>query len=111
MAKEFTGSMFKTKSKKKPKPKTNKRITEYIPCERCGGIGTQTHEIFFGNPNRQKSIEMGFQEVLCKQCHDKVHSDVIFRRLMQSECQEKTMHARGWTIQDWRDNTGIKNYL
>jgi len=111
MAKTFYGSFEKPKKAKKKKPKNNKRITEYIECERCHAQAEETHEVFFGNPARQVSIENGWQEKLCKLCHQRVHSDIMFRRLMQSEWQEKIMYEKGWTIDDWRKNTGFKNYI
>jgi len=107
---KFEGAFPFEKKKKKP-PKNNKRITEYIECERCGGQATSTHEIWFGNPDRQTSINNNWQEKLCLKCHELMHNDEVFRKLAQSEWQERIMHERGWTIQDWRDNTGIKNYL
>jgi len=111
MAKPFYGIFPKPVKKKKKRPKNNKRIDEYIPCERCGKMAESTHEVFFGNPARQISIDNGWQEKLCTKCHEKAHSDVIFRRLMQSEWQEKIMRENNWNLERWRKETGFKNYI
>ena len=65
-----------------PKPKTAKPKKKQNgfkdkPNRRCwytGQIGAERHEIF-GGPNRQVSIEMGFQVDVCPEIHARLHAN------------------------------------
>jgi len=109
MAKEFYGSFEKPKKAKKKKPKNNKRITEYIPCERCQMYpAVETNEVFEGN-FRQWSIKHKAQEKVCMKCHKLFHKGGDFYRLVKSEHQERIMRENNLkTKQDWFDYTATK---
>lgn len=63
-----------------PKPKTKRKKKMYNgyknkperTCYYCGTYSAERHEVY-GGPNRQKSIEMGFQVDLCPNCHAAWH--------------------------------------
>ena len=65
-----------------PKPKSTKKKLQYNgykekPQRKCwytGRPGAERHEIF-GGPNRQISIEMGFQVDLCPEIHARLHAN------------------------------------
>ena len=45
-------------------------------CYLCHmAVGTQTHHVFPGNPNRKHSDQDGMTVRLCPDCHWKVHCD------------------------------------
>ena len=51
-------------------------------CFYCGTPGAERHEVY-GGPNRQISIDLGFQVDLCRNCHAAWHAqkeDVWIRR-------------------------------
>ena len=65
-----------------PKPKTDKPKRKQNgfkdkPQRRCwytGRPGAERHEIF-GGPNRQTSIDMGFQVDVCPEIHARLHAN------------------------------------
>lgn len=68
-----------------PKPgntKVRKKVNGYKnkaqrTCLYCGTAYADRHEIF-GGPNRQTSIDMGFQIDLCRECHTAWHESDSF---------------------------------
>lgn len=43
-------------------------------CYLCRmAVGTETHHVFPGNPNRKHSDQDGLTVRLCRRCHDDVH--------------------------------------
>ncbi len=60
-------------SRKKKKPYNGYKDKPKRFCYYCGTPYAERHEIY-GGPNRQKSIEMGFQVDLCHKCHDAWHA-------------------------------------
>lgn len=87
---------------KKKKAKNNKRQTVQTKCDHCGRYAyCQTNEIFRGN-NRQISIEYGFQNNLCLECHEKVtnlrdeywiEKDMEWKQRAQEEYEETHSNA------------------
>lgn len=61
-------------AEKKKRKKTNgyKHKKERI-CFYCGTWGAERHEVY-GGPNRQQSIDHGFQIDLCPNCHRGWHA-------------------------------------
>ncbi len=63
-----------------PKPKITRKKKLYNGyknkservCYYCGTYGAERHEVY-GGPNRQASIELGFQVDLCPACHTAWH--------------------------------------
>ena len=60
-------------SRKKKKPYNGYKDKPKRSCYYCGTPYAERHEIY-GGPNRQKSIEMGFQVDLCHECHAAWHA-------------------------------------
>ena len=111
-----------------PKPKTKSRKKLYNGwkdkpqrmCYYCGTYGADRHEVY-GGPNRQKSIEMGFQVDLCRKCHNAIHAAATplwqerrscWQRYYQQEFEDKLI-ASGITPAQarttWMNMIG-KNY-
>lgn len=72
------------------------------------------HEIFFGNPNRQKSIRDGLVVFLAPEEHNMSNRGVHFNRefdlFLKVKGQQAWMKYYGKTIEDFIDEYG-RNYL
>ena len=65
------------KPKQDSKPKKKQNGFKDKPQRRCwytGQPGAERHEIF-GGPNRQTSIDMGFQVDVCPEIHARLHAN------------------------------------
>jgi len=70
-------------------------------CYLCRmAVGTETHHVFPGNPNRKRSDQDGLTVRLCHPCHWKVHCDsqddgrsMLFLKKKGQEAYELT-HTR-----------------
>ena len=60
-------------NRKKKKPYNGYKDKPKRSCYYCSTPYAERHEIY-GGPNRQKSIEMGFQVDLCHKCHAAWHA-------------------------------------
>ena len=96
------------KHKQKSTHHSNKRITEYFPCE-CGRTATQTHE-WFGNSKRTKAAKMGAQSKLCGECHRWYHEKKDRWLPHQIKHQERIMIEQKWGREDWKREFG-ENFL
>jgi len=75
-----------------PKPTTKKKAKKQNGwkdkagrrCYYCGTLHAERHEVY-GGPNRQISIDLGFQIDLCSSCHRAWHSqsDELWRERKQ----------------------------
>lgn len=45
-------------------------------CYYCGTPYAERHEVYGGNPNRQISIDHGFQVDLCPECHKEMQDNI-----------------------------------
>lgn len=75
----------------------------------------ERHEVFFGNPNRQLSIEDKLTVLLCgDECHrngaQAVHNHAGNCLQLQREAQQAAMDYYGWDIAEFVARYG-KNYL
>ena len=74
------GSYYENCAFPKPKSKKKKLLHNGFKdksqriCWYTGQPGAERHEIF-GGPNRQTSIEMGFQVDLCQELHARLHAN------------------------------------
>ncbi len=67
-----------------PKPKDlkkKKKVNGYKHkasrvCYYCDTYGAERHEVYGGNPNRQISIDHGFQVDLCSECHREMEANI-----------------------------------
>ena len=62
---------------KMTKPKKKQNGFKEKPNRRCwytGQLGAERHEIF-GGPNRQISIDLGFQVDVCREIHTRLHAN------------------------------------
>lgn len=69
--------------KKKKKVNGYKNKAERI-CYYCGTAGAERHEVFPG-PNRQTSIDEGFQVDLCPDCHREMQLNITQRAQERNE--------------------------
>lgn len=75
-----------------PKPvskKKKKKVNGYIKkaeriCYYCHTAGAERHEVFHG-PNRQISIDEGFQVDLCPDCHREIQLNITQRAHERNE--------------------------
>lgn len=111
----------------KPKPKRKKKLYNGWKdkprrmCYYCGTYNADRHEVY-GGPNRQKSIQMGFQIDLCRKCHNAIHAAATplwqERKQFWQRCYQKafeeTLTESGITPAQarstWMNMMG-KNYL
>ena len=78
-------------------------------CFLCGCRSTDTHHIFNGNGLRKKSDEDGLVVYLCRNCHNRVHTDYAIRHALKQLGQgwyENNLGSREEFIKRYR-----KNYL
>ena len=114
-----------------PKPKPDKKPAKKQngwkdkPQRRCwytGKLGAERHEIFVG-PNRQTSIEFGFQVDVCPEIHVRLHQEaddwarienLKWRMYYQHIYEERLTQQLGLTPEEarkaWMAMIG-KNYL
>jgi hypothetical protein len=90
----YTGLAFpKPKMKKgnSRRPKNNPVPTYERRCYFTGKPCAELHEVFFGNKNRQNSIEWGMQIPLCVELHrigpEAVHNNAEFDRQLKEMYQ------------------------
>lgn len=102
----------------------NKRIDEesILQTEKCCWLCGNTnpymlerHEVFYGNPLRQLSIDDKLTVLLCgESCHrngrNSVHCHSGNRLKLKQEAQQAAMDYYGWTIAEFVSRYG-KNYL
>lgn len=48
-------------------------------CYYCGTSHAERNEVYRGNPNRQNSIDHGFQVDLCQDCHQEMTENITPR--------------------------------
>lgn len=76
-------------------------------CGRRQGYGylerLERHEPWGGNPNRQRSKELGLWVCLCGECHQVVvHGrNAEERRELQKDAQRAAMLRYGWSREEW----------
>lgn len=94
-------------------------MNEYETCFLCRkntySDPLETHEIFFGNPNRKLSIQYGLQVRLCgAECHrlgkNSVHMNKEVDQKLKEYGQNKFMQEQNATIEDFIKIFG-RNYI
>ena len=100
----YTGLAFpKPKSRKgnSRKVKNNPKPTIYDKCVICDRPYASLHEVFYGNDNRQNSIDYGMQIRLCIYHHqvgpEAVHNNPTFNRQLKEKHQRifEQQHGHG----------------
>lgn len=105
MAKKEISEYYKTCLFPKPiNRKRKKKVNGYIDkpnrrCYYCGTYGAERHEVY-GGPNRQISIDNGFQVDLCMNCHREIQDNItewaqkqnkIWRKFFQIKYERELM--------------------
>ena len=109
---------------KQTKPKKKQNGWKDKPQRRCwytGAPGAERHEIF-GGPNRQTSIELGFQVDVCPEIHARLHANAddwarienLKWSMYYQHIYEESMQRMGMTQEEarekWMHMIG-RNYL
>lgn len=84
-----------------PKPVTKKRRKKANGwkdknqrfCRYCGTPNAERHEVF-GGPNRQVSIDLGFQIDLCRDCHRAWHDQKEQVWIDRKKCWQQRMQGK-----------------
>ena len=99
---------------KYPKPKKHRQKSKHVTntyeidaaeeCYLCLNQACVSHEVFFGQGRRYKSIQYGLQVFLCAKCHKYLHDhkDGKVNTKLSREFQLKAMAENNWTIDDFR---------
>lgn len=80
-----------------------------IECYICGKPATDHHHIF-NAAMRKKSEKYGAVIMVCRTCHEKIHSDAELRLELKAEWQKILMEQNNWSIEDFRKEF-YKSYL
>ena len=109
------------KRKKKSKHISNKRITEYMPCEVCHMRGVnppnravETHEIYHKGTSgvRNMCVHNKWQVKVCMDCDHVIHrTDGKLDNQLKKEWQQSIMEENDWNEDEWRLATDLMNYL
>ena len=111
----------KPKAEKKHRKQNGWKDKPQRTCWYTGQPGAERHEIF-GGPNRQISIEMGFQVDVCPEIHARLHANAddwarienLKWRMYYQHIFEKGAISLGMTPEEarekWMDMIG-RNYL
>ena len=111
----------KPKAEKKNRKQNGWKDKPQRRCWYTGQPGAERHEIF-GGPNRQISIEMGFQVDVCPEIHARLHANAddwarienLKWRMYYQHITEKAAISLGMTPEEarekWMDMIG-RNYL
>jgi hypothetical protein len=80
-------------------------------CYLCGrrNLKLDRHEPFNGS-NREKSKRFGMWVLLCRNCHEKAHSDGKTGRMLKQKAQECAMREYDWDEEKFIEEFG-KNYI
>ena len=86
-------------NKKKKKKANGYKDKHNRCCYYCGTYGAERHEVY-GGPNRQISIDNGFQVDLCMNCHREIQDNItewaqkqnrIWRKFFQIKYERELM--------------------
>ncbi len=85
----------KPRAKKKKKKQNGWKEKKNRVCAYCGEYYAERHELF-GGPNRQISIDEGFQIDLCRYHHEELHRNVsewakVENKALKSAAQKQYM--------------------
>lgn len=101
------------KPKPDTKPKKKQNGWKEKPQRRCwytGQLGAERHEIF-GGPNRQISIELGFQVDVCPEIHARLHAGAdswarienLKWQMYYQHIYEQAQMQLGWSREEARE--------
>lgn len=80
----------KTKKKRKKQNGYANKAERY--CHYCGTAYAERHEVYGGNPNRQISIDHGFQVDLCQKCHLEIEENITDRAKERNDYWESSIN-------------------